>query len=540
MVFYLKYRPQKLSELDLVEVREGLTKMAKSGKVPHALLFAGPRGTGKTSAARILAKAVNCLTTKGKGEPCNRCKICRAITEGSALDLIEIDAASNRGIDDVRSLREKIKLAPARASFKVYIIDEVHMLTTEAFNALLKTLEEPPKHAIFILCTTAPEKLPATILSRCTRFNFRKGREEEVVGSLKRVIRGEKLKVEKGVLEEIAKSVDGSFRDGQKILDQLAISKKKISLKDTKKLLGQIESLAPTKLLEFLAAKDVKGAINEIGRILEAGADLRDYTQKLLESLRLALLAKVGVAGTVGEIKGIESTEELKTLIELFSQAAQNLPRAVIPQLPLEMAVVEWCMGGESQARAPLFSETRAKVSGGRKANPHSLSDPPIPSFRNESARSRTADRSSSKRAPSPSFKKGELGKIIEKWPSVLAGVRPLNHSIEALLRATRPIELNGTFLTLEVFYQFHKEQLELEKCRRVVEEVAEKVIGAPVKLKCVLGDKRSAETQKRAETRRSDKTKKEFNPSAPEGFSDSANNDIIKAAEEIFGTDAN
>jgi DNA polymerase-3 subunit gamma/tau len=502
MVFYLKYRPQKLSELDLVEVREGLTKMVKSGKVPHALLFAGPRGTGKTSAARILAKAVNCLKNKGKGEPCNHCQICQAITEGTALDIIEIDAASNRGIDDVRSLREKIKLAPISAAYKVYIIDEVQMLTTEAFNALLKTLEEPPKHAIFILCTTAPEKLPETILSRCSRFNFRKARPEEVINSLKRVVRGEKLKVEEEALKIITQSVDGSFRDGQKILDQLAVSGKKITLKEAEELLGQIEALAPTKLLRFLATKETKEAISEIGRLVEAGADLQVFTQSLLESLRRALLAKLGVVtGEESEIKGIETIEDLKTLIGLFSHAAERLPRAVIPQLPLEMAVVEWSLNVNQD-------ETEAKPS-----------QNPRPQQKN------------------PTSGKVSLHQVMACWPKVLAGVRPLNHSVEALLRATRPLEINDTLLTLEVFYQFHKEQLEMEKCRRIVEEVVESVLGAPVKLKCVLGE-RDKRAEKVNEIPAARLTDEQSHPG--EENEEIEESDIIKAAEEIFGSNAN
>lgn len=514
MVFYLKYRPQKLADLDLVEVREGLDELVKSGKVPHALLFAGPRGTGKTSAARILAKAVNCLTNKGKGEPCNRCPICQAITDGSALDLIEIDAASNRGIDDVRSLREKIKLSPAVAKFKVYIIDEVHMLTTEAFNALLKTLEEPPEHAIFILCTTAPEKLPETILSRCSRFNFRKARIGEVVSSLKRVVRGEKLKVEKGVLEIIAESVDGSFRDGIKILDQLALSGKKVSLGQAQKILGQIETLSPAKLFVFLSSHDTAGAIKEIGRIVEAGADLASYTQKILDRLRLALLAKVGVEND-HKIEGLETIEELKDLIRLFSEASEKLARTPIPQLPLELAVVEWSL-----------RPTQGEVEKTKKAtgdNPADFSANPQVSSRT-TAPSRTAPVSN---------RKLSFDQVKNNWSEVLAGVRPLNHSVEALLRATRPIQLDGTFLVIEVFYRFHKEQLEMDKCRRIVEEVAEKVIGAPVKLRCVLGEKKTPQPARPVDQ-----------PASPKkqglGKKESKEQDVIKAAEEIFGTNAN
>jgi DNA polymerase-3 subunit gamma/tau len=349
--YYLKYRPQKISELDLTAVRESLTKVLKSKKIPHALLFSGPRGIGKTSAARIFAKAINCPTKRKTFEPCNRCKICQGITEGSVLDLIEIDAASNRGIDDVRDLRDKIKLAPAECRYKVYIIDEVHMLTHEAFNALLKTLEEPPEHAVFILCTTAPEKLPETILSRCLRFNFKKATVAEVIRSLERVVKGEKLKIEKGVLPEIANAVDGSFRDGQKILDQLAMGKKKISLKETQELLGKIEAMAPGKLLTLLAERKLKAALLEINRVVCLGADLSQYCQEILEKFRLGLLAKAGLT----EISSPEvmvgfSLAELTDLIRLFSQAAKDLKTSPIPQLPLEMAVVAW-LGSEKEKK---------------------------------------------------------------------------------------------------------------------------------------------------------------------------------------------
>lgn len=486
--FYLKYRPQKIDELDLVDVQEGLGRVLRSGKVPHALLFSGPRGTGKTSAARIVAKAINCQS-KGQ-KPCNRCQICQEITNGSALDLIEIDAASNRGIDDIRNLREKIKLAPARTKYKVYIIDEVHMLTTEAFNALLKTLEEPPAHAVFILCTTAPEKLPKTIISRCTRFNFRKAKTEEIIsGPLKRAVKGEGLKPEKGVLEEIAKSVDGSFRDAHKILEQLSFGGKKITLKATKELLGKIESLAPEKLLAIMAKREAKPALEEIDRVVMIGGDLTVYVQEILDNLRLGLLAKVGMEG-ITPAKEIEalSLEELKELIRLFSRAANEIKTSPIPQLPVELVVVEWCSGEEkNEAKEPT---TNPPSSGGSKDG----------------------------------IKK--LNEIRNRWEELLAGVRPLNHSVEALLRAARPSKVEGEFLTLEVFYKFHKERLESEKCRTVVEEIAGQILGVPIKLRCVLGQKSAPQAQIEA------------NPGEEivDDFSSDADADIIKAAEEIFG----
>ena len=211
MTLYLKYRPQTIEELDLSSVRESLTTIIKSGKIPHALLFSGPKGTGKTSAARILAKVINC-ESPANFEPCNKCAQCVAITKGSSLDVIEMDAASNRGIDDIRSLREAVKLSPVSARTKIYIVDEAHMLTTEAANAFLKTLEEPPSHVVFILATTNPEKLIPTVRSRLTSVVFPRAKPAEIKRQLRRVVDGEKWQVEEDALDIIATASEGSFR----------------------------------------------------------------------------------------------------------------------------------------------------------------------------------------------------------------------------------------------------------------------------------------------------------------------------------------
>jgi len=457
--------------LDLKEVRDELLKISKSKKFPHALLFSGPKGTGKTSAARIFAKVVNCQNPKD-GEPCNKCDACRGIIKGTAMDLIEIDAASNRGIDDIRALRETVKLSPVKLKYKVYIIDEVHMLTLEAFNALLKTLEEPPSHAIFILCTTEPDKLPETIISRCLRLNFRKAKIEEIVqGPLRRSVESEGLEVEKGVLEEIAKAAGGSFRDAHKILEELAVGGKKISLKQTKKLLGQIEELSPEKLLPFLEKKDAKEGLKEIARVVEGGVNLENYLLNLLELLRRGLLEKMGVEEEPVEPLKNFGVSQIKNLISLFSRAAGELRFSPIPQLPLELAVVEWCGN---------------KIS---NVNPAGRSG--------KSQNSDLGKKTISSQSQNQQFKHqaSSIKQIEEKWAEILAKIKPQNHSVEALLKATRPKDFQNGWLTLEVFYKFHKERLETEKCRRIVEKTVGEVIGVPVKLKCVLGEKKSNQT---------------------------------------------
>jgi DNA polymerase-3 subunit gamma/tau len=525
--FTSKYRPQKIEELDLVAIREGLGKVLKSGKIPHAFLFAGPRGIGKTSAARIIAKAINCLeqTTKNKGkrvhpessprgEPCNQCEQCLSITGGTNIDVLEIDAASNRGIDDIRELREKIKLAPARAQYKVYIIDEVHMLTTEAFNALLKTLEEPPEHAIFILCTTAPEKLPETIISRCLRFNFKRPTIKEITEKLEKIVEQEKLKVEKQALIEIARGVDGSFRDANKILEQASFASQEINLEIVKEILGQAVGFDPQKLISLLAKREQKEAIEEINRLTEAGANLRFYLEQLLEELRGLLLKEYGVEDDGRDLEGFGLRgEEIKELIRLFSQASLELKEAIIPQLSLELAVIEW---GEGEQQ-PVDTGLPAGQDRGKTEVKVELKEekelPPVSPRKDYSTR------------------KIDLSEVEQKWQDVLTSVRPQNHSVEALLRATRPKTINGEILTIEVFYKFHKDKLEQEKCRRIVEEAASEVLQSLVKIKFLLGERPKIEKKAEPIIEQTQKTV----PIATPGNGETTDHDIIEVAKEIF-----
>lgn len=492
---YLKYRPKSIDELDLQGVRETFLKLIASGKIPHAFLFSGPKGTGKTSAARILAKIVNCMEVNKKDVqaiiPCNKCRECLAIDNGTNLDVIEIDAASNRGVEDIRSLREAVKLAPNSARKKVYIIDEAHMLTTEASNALLKTLEEPPDHVIFILATTNPEKLIETIRSRTVNIIFAKATTGEIKRQLQRIIKAEALEVEEGVIETIAKVSDGSFRDSLKILESLTLTSKKLEAKAVEETLLKTQTFNIERILEFLVQRAPKEALIEIERVVTQGSSVKDYTNSIIVRLREALLVKMGLAGRDLSL----DKKELISLLEILMESKKDL-LPEIPQLALEMAIAEWCA---------LDKKVDIEV---KKVDPDAEKPEIIES----------------------KSVKPQITNLMEvneeQWKNILAQVKPKNTSIEALLRAARPIGFDGKILTLGVFYKFHKERLETNEYRRILENVSGDVLGRAVQIVCTLTEPPT----KKVPAPQGDTLKRDTILTEP------ADNDIIKAAKEIFG----
>jgi len=501
MTLYLKYRPKNLDELDLSDVGESLKKIVSKKSIPHAFLFAGPKGTGKTSAARILAKIINCENLGKDGTPCDKCKECTSTTNGNNLDVIEMDAASHRGIDDVRILRDAVKLSPVSAKKKIYIIDEAHMLTTEASNALLKTLEEPPEHVIFILATTNPEKLIETIRSRTTYIPFRKATSEEIVRSLKRVVTGEKIKIDSDTLNVIAEASDGSFRDGIKILEQLVAEEKDLTKEFLEEFLFKKKAFDLDKFIGLLIKKDTKSLIEEIGKLSVKGVSIDNFLEALLRKLRVALLAKVGI-GT--DELGQLSKESLIDLIELLSGALEEVSTSPIEEMPLEIAVIKWCGEAEEDRRESVRPEQ----------NPHpdvgAVSGQPGKSASIEEVHIQSAD-----------FLTG--GSVNdEAWKNILALVKPINASIEALLRAARPMAFDGKVLTLGVYYKFHKERLEDANHRKVLEDVVAKVFQSPTKVVCTLIDPPPKKVIVEAEVKTV--------------LTEGKDKDIIKAAEEIFG----
>lgn len=475
MVYYRKYRPQGISELDSEAVRQTLLDVLSGKEIPHAFLFTGPKGLGKTSAARIVAKIVNCERRKNDIEPCNKCDQCVSIGNGTNMDVLEIDGASNRGIDEIRDLREKVRLSALRAKKKVYIIDEVHMLTTEAFNALLKTLEEPPSHVMFILCTTEPHKVPATIVSRCFHIAFKKAEPLELVRSFKRIAKKEKLNIDIEALDIIASLSDGSFRDGVKILEEVVgfAGRKKI----TKKLIEeryQISNLEHqvSQMIKFLEEKNTASALKLIAELTKQGLDMKYLLEQIIEKLHFLLLTRAGVTKEARISDSNLQIEEIKKLVELLVKAHQELKYAILPQLPLEMAVIEWGIEEEpSGSPRPLSDSSTSKV------------DKSLNLARQDSLKeslSEDLSKSSLRGEARPADKNNFWIKFIER-------VRPYNHSVAGVLRGCSLKDYNGDKLVIETKFKFHKERLDERKVRDILEKASEDITGKKVNVSVIL-----------------------------------------------------
>ncbi len=501
MVFYRKYRPQKISELDSTKVRETLTAVLSNREIPHAFLFTGPKGLGKTSTARIIAKVVNCLhgsqpqaeNRKSKNndnfEPDNTCEQCVSITNGTNIDVLEIDGASNRGIDEIRDLRERVKLAPSSAKKKVYIIDEVHMLTTEAFNALLKTIEEPPPHVMFIFCTTEPHKVPATIISRCFHIEFSRATDEEIVHSLERIVVGEKIEIESKdkteILSNIAKSADGGFRDASKILEEIVLMSdgKKITKEKIEKVYKNFNiGTYLTFFLLRLKENKIKAALDIVTEVTETGIDMKFFIGELLESFHAQLLKVMGVL----DKKTFEgfSLEQIKDLINLFTQAYQETKYSVIPQLPLEMAIITWGEMQKENNKNPqsLATSQISKIPG--KPNMESLAK------HQQSLKVKSVlypEKEEKKVIPTPTHKQNDISSAPDENTALMENliykVKPYNHSVAGILRGCKVKEVKGVEIVFETPYKFHKERLEESKTCEIIAKAVKEITGKSLKV---------------------------------------------------------
>ncbi|MCZ6615463.1 MAG: DNA polymerase III subunit gamma/tau [Chloroflexi bacterium] len=502
-VYYRKWRPQRLADLVGQEpVARTLRQALVQKRLAHAYLLCGPRGTGKTSTARILAMAINCLNPQEDGEPDNACHLCTAIAEGRSLDLIEIDAASNRGIDEIRSLREKVRYAPSESAYKVYVLDEAHMLTDAAADALLKTLEEPPPHVIFILATTDPQRLPATITSRCQRFDFRRISPTAMAERLNQIAAAEGITVEPEALRALTRSATGSLRDAENLLEQAVTSfGDSISHEQVRQLLGIAADDRARTLAGHLLRRETAPALSLINSIAAEGLDLRQFHRLVVEELRELLHLKSGAQGMVDQPKEVlqEQTaliqdvplERLLYTLRLLGQVSfrHDTPGA----LPLELAVVECALDQPPQAKAPpIAAESRPSIPAPTPATPpaappqraaDTASRPAAPAQPPPSEAPSPKATPAAQKPPSPPVPPPPPAETAAPVPSGTATpapprqrdeqweelIRTLSRSkgrrfnLGALLRACRQHRLEDDTLTLEFTHRSNMERMQEE-----------------------------------------------------------------------------
>ncbi len=452
---YQKYRPQKWSEIvDQNHIKITIQNEIEEGKVSQAYLFCGPRAVGKTTTARIIAKAVNCENRKeGESEPCGKCDSCLSIERGNDLDVVEIDAASNTGVDNVReNIIAFSRLRPVHRKYKVFIIDEVHMLSLAAFNALLKILEEPPSYVIFILATTEIHKVPLTIISRCQRFDFKKIPINGIVEKLGKIAKKEGVEIEKNVLLEVAKRSQGCMRDAESLLAQVfSIGGKKITSEKAQLIIPQSDNNLCIELITYITKKDISKAINLINNIVSQGINLVVFTQNLLEIMRAILLIKIDsrfvselainfddkTIENIGKLaKEIDKSKLLK-IIDLLLEAKPNLVKSDITQLPLELAIAKACDFNDENIKSINYSN----------AMPMSNS-------------SNSKKKINNKENSLQNSQEITIEEIKNKWNIFLKNVQGYNHSLIFILRLTKPISITGNQLKLSCQYKFHQERL--------------------------------------------------------------------------------
>jgi DNA polymerase-3 subunit gamma/tau len=522
---YLKWRPQRFEDVVGQEhVTTTLKNALQSGRVSHAYLFSGPRGTGKTSMARLLAKAVNCLDEDVSRRPCNECHICLSVNQGRLLDLIEMDAASHTGVDNVReAIRDKVGFRPTEARFKVYVIDEVHMLSTSAFNALLKTLEEPPEHVIFCLATTEPQKVLTTILSRCQHFEFRRIGLSALVERLQYISGQEGLRVEPDALQLMARMSAGCARDAISLLDQItAYGDEMISVERVRAVLGLSDEAVIYELLNHLAAHDVGRGLDVIGQVVEHGAGLRQFAQQVIESLRAALLLRIGGASALPDVDA-QAREHLGTLaerlsvhdlvrsIKLFNQAQLDLRSSDQSQLALELALVEAALSEPSEpdgvSEAHAVQAARPVKKGPAPSPPpvpvqpagrSSVPPPAPPRSVAVPNRAQVSEDGAQERPPGGEMPVSTLSmeELDASWDSIMRSLRAKSVGIESFVGSarTRTVE-DGNCIVLgfpgtrnDPGFNFSAKKLGEADNKRIVEEVASEVLGKLCRLRCVVG----------------------------------------------------
>jgi DNA polymerase-3 subunit gamma/tau len=491
---YRRWRPRSFTDfVGQSHVVTTLSNAIDGNRVAHAYLFTGPRGTGKTSAAKILSKALNCRQPKGL-EPCDQCSNCTQINEGTFLDVIEIDGASNRGIDEIRDLREKVKFAPAEGKYKIYIIDEVHMLTAEAFNALLKTLEEPPKFVVFILATTEVHKIPATILSRCQRFDFKRFTIPEIEGRLLQILDAEGVKAEGNALKLVAEHSEGGMRDAISLLEQtLAHSGERITEADVRAILGLIDTEVIGNIARAILERDPGKALSILSEVCLDGKDLFQFGRSLITYFREELLATVtyGSSGKSGATENF-SASEIIWIIETLSTATNEVKKSLQSSLPLELAFIKLTAGhinsGDLESRvAKLENLFQDRTSVPAKARSEAAPLPePAPVVKP------IVDGLKVKETSSPPttgvIPAGAGTETFTQWPVFIEAVKKKKRTLAALIQEGKPVSFNGCELVvgLPPNMKFHLENLGMPQNKELLESILKEVCGQPVSLSCV------------------------------------------------------
>jgi DNA polymerase-3 subunit gamma/tau len=508
---YRKWRPARFNEIVGQEhVTQTLQNAVAAGRLAQAYLFSGPRGTGKTTTARLVAKAANCLAEDLTQRPCNACAPCRSVNEGRYLDLIEIDAASNTGVDDIRDLREKINFSPNEGRFKTYIIDEVHMLSTAAFNALLKTLEEPPPHAIFVLATTEEHKVPLTIKSRCQQFNFRLLTTQEIIGRIGWLADEEQIIVEPQAITMIAHHAAGSLRDAESLLDQLIGSPNDtITLERAQMVLGTASDAAVSDLTDAWLSGDGAAGLTVIHQALDSGADARQFSRQMVSYLRQLLLLK-----TAGDDIALNVTEEVRRAmvdqakrarrkdyieaVKQFNEAAVTPSRSWQPQLPLELAFIELLsFTGEANVAEPLPSNVDVKLSPKSEETICSEGRPPLVlSVKDEP--DVDYDQNVIPRQTLSETEAGEqqtitLKQVTGHWPQLRDSVGRMDKSLPALLASCKPLAMEGNKLILGFDYPILKDKFDNKpQAKEIVARALGDLLGTTYQVQSVVTEQYS------------------------------------------------
>ncbi len=489
-VLYRNYRPKNFAEVIGQEhIKSTLQRAVAGGTFAHAYLFTGTRGTGKTSVARIIARAINCPNQKN-GEPCNQCDICKQFLANNSLDLVEIDAASNTGVENIREIIEHLKFSPTQSKYKVFIIDEVHMLSKGAFNALLKTLEEPPQHAVFVLATTEIHKVPATIVSRTQRFDFKRIEHKKLFEHLKEISKKEKINIDDQSLELVLNSAEGSVRDALSILDKLSAFDS-VDLKQAEKLLGLTNILAAQQFLDMLASKDAQKSLNFLQELFAAGTDPIQFNKDFLDYLRKVLLLSLGGADGFAldqnqtsnlqrQAKEIKTTQVL-FIIRLFLRANKDFQISPSSELPLEIAAAEACIAGPT----PITPSVPQSA-------PRLVSQEVVQPMRQQESHS-TAK--SELILPEETFSRVDLSgekqvtykELLDAWPELMQRLKNVASTLLTVMKNAQVKSVENNLITISFAYKFHKDTLDAKKNKTVFLDLLNDYFKTKLDLKVIL-----------------------------------------------------